>query len=64
MRFIKPNTKLVVCTHVSNVTGTLNDIASIGSLCRDKQIVFLVDAAQSAGCRRIDVRSMNIDMLA
>ena len=64
MRSIKPNTKLVVCTHVSNVTGTVNDIASIGSLCRDKQIVFLVDAAQSAGGRRIDVRSMNIDMLA
>ena len=63
-RAIRPNTKLVVCTHVSNVTGTVNDIASIGSLCKDKQIVFMVDAAQSAGCRFIDVRGMNIDMLA
>jgi len=61
---IRPDTRLVVCTHVSNVTGTINDIASIGTFCRDKGILFLVDAAQSAGSRPIDVEGMHIDMLA
>jgi cysteine desulfurase family protein len=57
-------TKLVVCTHVSNVTGTINDIASIGLFCKKNGILFLVDAAQSAGSRFIDVQDMSIDMLA
>jgi len=61
---LRSNTKLVVCTHVSNVTGTVNDIASIGALCRENRIVFLVDAAQSAGSRHIDVEKMCIDLLA
>lgn len=61
---IKGNTRLVVMTHVSNVTGTVNDIASIGSVCKEHNIPFLVDASQSAGSRRIDVQEMNIDMLA
>ena len=61
---VRPDTKLVVCTHISNVTGTENDIASIGAFCRDNGLMFFVDAAQSAGFRKIDVQSMNIDMLA
>jgi len=61
---VRPNTKLVVCSHVSNVTGTANDIAAIGALCREQGIPFLVDAAQSAGVRAIDVQSMCVDMLA
>jgi cysteine desulfurase family protein len=61
---IKKNTKLVVMNHVSNVTGTENPITEIGALCRERGILFLVDAAQSAGSRAIDVRSMNIDLLA
>ena len=60
----KHNTALVVAAHVSNVTGTVNDIAGIGMLCRKHGIIFLVDAAQSAGSRYIDVQNMNIDMLA
>ena len=61
---IQPNTRLIVCTHISNVTGTVNDIASIGALCREKGIPFLVDAAQSAGAKPIDVQGEQIDMLA
>ena len=61
---MKPNTRLVVMTHVSNVTGTENPVAEIGALCRERGIVFLVDAAQSAGNRSINVREMNIDLLA
>ena len=58
------NTRLVVCSHVSNVTGTVSDISAIGGLCRDSGISLLVDAAQSAGIRHIDVRGMDIDLLA
>ena len=61
---IKPDTRLVVCTHISNVTGTVNDISAIGAVCRDKGVLFLVDAAQSAGTRPIDVQEMRVDMLA
>ena len=61
---IRDNTTLVVMTHVSNVTGTVNDIAAIGDICRRHGVTFLVDAAQSAGVRPIDVQAMKIDMLA
>jgi len=61
---IQNNTKLVVCTHVSNVTGTVNDIAAIGDFCRSKDILFLVDGAQAAGMRPIDVQEMKIDLFA
>lgn len=61
---IKDNTSLVVITHISNVTGTVNDIRSIGALCREAGVSFLVDAAQSIGTRSIDVNRDNIDMLA
>ena len=61
---IKDNTKLVVMTHISNVTGTVNDVAAIGDVCRRHGVTFLVDAAQSAGVRPIDVQAMKIDMLA
>jgi selenocysteine lyase/cysteine desulfurase len=61
---VRPNTKLVVCTHISNVTGTVNDIAAIGNFCGNNGLAFLVDAAQSAGIRPINVRDMGVDMLA
>ena len=61
---MRHNTKLVVCTHISNVTGTVNDISTIGAFCRENGFAFLVDAAQSAGARHIDVIKMNIDLLA
>ena len=57
-----PNTKMLVCTHVSNVTGTVNDIDTIGKFCRENGIIFLVDAAQSLGVRPINVQY--VDMLA
>ncbi len=63
-RAIRPDTALVVLTHISNVTGTVNDIRAAGMICREKGIPFLVDAAQSAGARPIDVREDYIDLLA
>lgn len=61
---IRDNTKLIVCTHASNVTGTIMPIKEIGEIAKEKGILFLVDGAQSAGAVPIDVIDMNIDMLA
>lgn len=61
---IKKNTKLVAVIHASNVTGTINDIEKIGQFCKQRKILFLVDAAQTAGVVPIDVDRMNIDFLA
>ncbi|WP_139492496.1 aminotransferase class V-fold PLP-dependent enzyme [Brevibacillus dissolubilis] len=61
---IRPETKLIAVTHASNLTGVIIPIGEIGKIARDKNIVFLVDASQSAGILPIDVEEMNIDMLA
>jgi len=55
---------MVIISHCSNVTGTLQPIEEIGSWCRKEGILFFVDAAQSAGLFPIDVESMGIDLLA
>ena len=60
----RKNTKLVVCNHISNVTGTINPIKEIGDLCRKNEVLFLLDAAQSAGLTEIDVTETNIDLVA
>jgi cysteine desulfurase family protein len=60
----RDNTKLVVATHASNVTGLLNPVRELGAICRSRGVPFLVDAAQSAGCVPIDVVADNIDLLA
>ena len=62
-RRIKDNTKLVVCTHASNVTGHVMPIEKIGKLCREKGILFAVDCAQTAGVLPIDMQKQNIDFL-
>lgn len=61
---IRPDTSLIVMTHISNVTGTVNDVRAIGAAAREAGVPFLVDAAQSVGTRNIDVVRDNIDMLA
>ncbi|WP_305041083.1 aminotransferase class V-fold PLP-dependent enzyme [Geoalkalibacter sp.] len=57
-------TAMVVLSHCSNVTGTLQPIEEIGPWCRREGIVFFVDAAQSAGIFALDVADMGIDLLA
>ena len=59
-----PATKLVAVTHASNVLGTIQPVAEIGAICRERNVLFLVDAAQTAGTVPIDVQAMNIDLLA
>jgi cysteine desulfurase family protein len=61
---IKDNTKLIVLTHASNVAGTLMPIKKVGELAVKKNIIFMVDAAQTAGVYPIDVQEMKIDLLA
>ncbi len=61
---IKTNTKLIVCTHASNVLGTVQPIDEIGVVARERDVVFMVDAAQTVGVCKIDVEEQNIDMLA
>lgn len=61
---IRPNTKLLVSTHVSNLTGSIQPIAELGRIAKERNITFLVDAAQSAGVYDIDVVAMGIDLLA
>ncbi len=61
---LRPETRLIVLTHASNVNGALNDIAAVGKMARTRGIPFLVDAAQTAGCVAIDVEAMEIDLLA
>lgn len=58
----RPNTRLVVCTHASNVCGNVYDISAIGSLAKQFGAYFLVDAAQSAGVIPVDIHS--VDMVA
>lgn len=61
---IKSNTYLITCIHTSNVTGYTNHLEEIGKLCKEKNILFLSDCAQSAGHEKLNMQKNNIDMLA
>jgi len=61
---IRPNTKMIAMIHASNVTGTIQPITEIGDIARQNNILFLVDAAQTAGTYLIDAKKMKIDLLA
>ncbi len=61
---IRPQTRLVVVTHASNVTGTIQPLAELGQITRDHGILFGVDAAQTAGALPVDVEERSIDLLA
>jgi cysteine desulfurase/selenocysteine lyase len=63
-RAIMPRTRLIALTHASNVLGTVQPIAELGRIVRERGLVFLVDAAQTAGVVPIDVQAMGIDLLA
>jgi cysteine desulfurase/selenocysteine lyase len=61
---IRPDTKLVALNHASNVVGTLLPVAEAGAICRERGLLLLVDAAQTAGAYPIDVQADQIDLLA
>ena len=60
---IKYNTKAIVCTHCSNLTGNVLDIAKIGEICKRHNILFILDASKSAGIFDIDMEKQNIDVV-
>jgi len=61
---IRPQTRMLVVTHASNVTGTIQPIAELGKIAGHHGIIFCVDAAQTAGALPIHVDEMAIDLLA
>jgi len=60
---IKKNTILVSIIHASNEIGTIQPIAEIGKICKEKGVLFHTDASQSFGKEKIDIQKMNIDLL-
>ncbi len=62
-RLLRPETRAVVCTHASNLTGNLVDIARVGAFAREHGLLFIVDASQTAGVFPIDMEKMGIDVL-
>jgi cysteine desulfurase family protein len=60
----KPNTRLVMVNHASNVIGTIQPVKEIGRLCRENGIPFAVDVSQSAGKIPVDMEDLNMDVVA
>ena len=63
-KLITPQTKAIVMTHASNVCGTIMPLKEVGAICKENNLKFIVDCAQSAGTLSIDMEEMNIDALA
>ncbi|UCG88213.1 MAG: aminotransferase class V-fold PLP-dependent enzyme [Gemmatimonadota bacterium] len=63
-RAIKRNTTLVIVNHASNVTGVVQDLRSIGAVCREAAVPFAVDSAQTAGVLPIDMAECDISLLS
>jgi cysteine desulfurase family protein len=61
---IRKNTTLVIVNHASNVTGVVQDLQAIGTVCKDEGVQFAVDAAQTAGVLPIDMAECNISFLS
>jgi len=61
---LRDDTQLVSIMHINNETGVIQDIASLGELCRDRGIVFHVDAAQSCGKLPIDLDALPVDLMS
>lgn len=60
---IKENTKMIICTNGSNLTGNYIDVSVIGKIAHAHGLIFAVDASQTAGVFPIDVQKMDIDIL-
>ena len=59
---IKSNTKLVVCTHSSNVIGTIQPLGAIGKICKENGLTFVVDGSQGAGAVNMDMQALGVDV--
>jgi len=63
-RAIRPDTRLVVVSHGSNVTGVVQPVGEIGAICREAGVPLCIDAAQTAGLVPIDMQAMHVDVVA
>lgn len=61
---IKPNTKVVIINHGSNVIGTVQPLKEIGAICKEAGVMFVSDTSQTAGIIPIDMQEMNLDVIA
>lgn len=61
---IKPNTKVLVMNHASNVSGTVLPVADVGRICRQRDIAFIIDSAQTAGVLDVDMEQISADAIA
>lgn len=61
---VKDNTKLIILSHCSNVTGSIQPLSPIGNFCKDNDILFIVDTAQTAGSINIDFTELGCNALA
>ncbi len=61
---ITPDTVLIVITHSSNVLGTIQDVTAVGRIARERDILFCLDAAQTAGAVPVEIEAMFVDLLA
>lgn len=62
-RLMQPNTRAIVCTHASNLTGNLTDVARVSAVAKSHGVLLIVDAAQTAGAYPIDMATLGIDVL-
>lgn len=62
-KLIQPNTKAIVCTHASNLTGNVLDLAKISAIAHAHGLLLIVDASQTAGAYPIHMKDMSIDVL-
>lgn len=63
-KLIKPRTRLVIVNHGSNVLGTVQPVGDIGKVCREREVIFAIDVAQTAGVVDVDMTEMMVDVLA
>jgi cysteine desulfurase family protein len=63
-RALRPNTKAVIVNHGSNVIGTVQPVREIGKICREHGVLVVVDTAQTAGVIPINMKEMNVDVVA
>lgn len=61
---LRPNTKAVIVNHGSNVIGTVQPVAEIGKICHERGVTFVIDSAQTAGVVPINMKEMNVDVVA
>lgn len=61
---IRSNTKAIIMTHASNVSGTVLDLKAVGKMCREFGSYFIVDTAQTAGSRKVDIEELCADAIA